>query len=620
LLARTGQHLPGAVDLVVCAPLAACLATAAAVCAALAAPRADGSSRATPAVRVDPKFTATAVVSKATGQTLDQRRDAQQPCRKGSAAAGLVAAFGTARARARATGVAAQHEMQGEGEAAAAEEEVEADGCPRAGDLRYPRPRAAALAARGWDWAPLTGGGAATWRQSSHAERRPGWFHPQRLEGARCDDALQSLAFAVPQRLLVVAPADALCRLLGVPLALLEPSTAAAAGHVGASSSSRSSQKVKASPQSRGLVRRQVGPEYAWATPFVLVGGRATEPALVQALLAPAPRELSSHEAAGADSGGGGSAPAAAAAAMAAASLVAVLRGARGFLGWAVHFEHDDNGAPPLPGLPADDDPFLLAAATGAATDAGSDDDEGYESFGRTFEVKGVLHLTWASAGHAEECHRNLALAHALHALLSPLTAKAGSPAAREAAAYAQAVAAALPGVAALSAADAAAPLLQPPKAKGQYCAQVDKWPPCLPGQGAALLPGGSRGGCAGQATLFVRLRFRSPAHAQQGRKLYRDLLLDPLASGSLGWAGFVQCWFEVDEIVALGCRVTLLFASAKLRDQCFEAFNEVMAQPLAPLSKPGSLSVGKGRTAAPNTLPDPTERGLYDDGAFGMH
>ena len=178
LLARTGQKPPGAVDLVVSAPLSSCLATARAVCAALE--EQDGE-RAIPAVRVDPKFTATAVVSKATGQTPEQRHDAQQPSRKGRAAASLMAEFGVlpfagavvsenskTGANSQAAAVQQAGENVEEKEAVGGEEDarlgVVQDAFPQDGDLRYPRPRTNALAARGWDWTPLTGGGPASWR------------------------------------------------------------------------------------------------------------------------------------------------------------------------------------------------------------------------------------------------------------------------------------------------------------------------------------------------------------------------------------------------------------------------------------------------------------------------
>ena len=692
LLARAGQKPPGAVDLIVSAPLSSCLATATAVCAALE--QQDGE-RAQPAVRVDPKFTATAVVSKATGQTPEQRHDAQQPSRKGRGAASLMAEFGenlrggpsssdsneaAQNSPAAAGGVQQANEEAMEEKDAA--EEVDAvgvaapeDAFPQNGNLRYPRPRTNALAARGWDWAPLTSGGPASWRQSSNPEVRPGWFHPQRLEGGRCDEALHSLTGSVPHKVLVVAPSDALSRFLGVPSSLLDPASSSGAtggsrpgsskrGATSGRNGSGASQPMKA----QGLVRRQVGPEYTWATPFVLISGRVAEPTLVRDLLAePTAVAATGGSGAGsADSGAGGlpSGPAAATVKKAlATSLTALLRDARGFVGWAVHFEHDDNGEPPLPGITKDDDSFLLGSAVTSA--ANKDDDEGYESFGRTFEVKGVLHLTWVSLGHAEECERTFALAHALHCLLAPLTIKDGTPAARAAAAYAQATAAAAAGseagascteaeapaasgngndptatteeaavgvaegaaavvvegggegsAAAAATAPAAPKPLMPPKPRGQYCAQVDKWPLCLPGQGNAVLFGGKRFGCEGRATLFVKLKFRTLAHVQQGRKLYRDLLLEPLAGGILEWPGFLQTWLEVDDHRSLGCRVTLLFANATQRDACYDELNEVLAQPLAPLSKPGSLVVGKGRTAAPCTLPDASDNGLYDDGA----
>ena len=51
-------------------------------------------------------------------------------------------------------------------------------------------------------------------------------------------------------------------------------------------------------------------------------------------------------------------------------------------------------------------------------------------------------------------------------------------------------------------------------------------------------------------------------------------------------------------------------------RDAAMDDLNDTHAQAFAPLSKPATLGLTRGRSAAPNTLPDPAESGLYDDGS----
>jgi hypothetical protein len=363
-----------------------------------------------------------------------------------------------------------------------------------------------------------------------------------------------------------VGQAEALAKVLGVPPSLF---SAPASGGSGASSSGL---------VAGGLVRRLVGAEYSWATPFTAHGGKAAESPLVKSLLE--------------------------------GDLGRLLASSRGFIGFAVHFEHGDGGskAAASGSSSADDDdaPLCLTPgdlASAAARDKGTSS-EGYESYGAVPAVKGILHLHWASEGLADECDRLPDTMLALDELLAPFTADPKK---------------ALHGDLAAEAANALA-AQQKASRVTRFRARVDKWPLSLPGQGpapfvahAAKKSGGKstgtkKAGARGAAAIYVRLKFRTEAHAQQGRRLYRDKVLDPASA----LPGFLQAWFECDP-ASLACRITLLWHSAADRDAAFDEANSEFAGAVAPLSKAGTLAVVKGRTVAPDTMPDPSNRGYAD-------
>jgi len=464
---------------------------------------------------------------------------------------------------------------------------------PAAAAKGHPQTPGAGLASQGWDFSALSD--EKQWRTSSNPVARPGHFHPLRLEGSRCEEGVEWLCGRVERRVLCVAQAEALTKILGVPQSLFAASPGSGGSDAG---------PANAGAAAGGLVRRLVGAEFTSAVPFTLPGGRQGESSLVKALLE--------------------------------GELGAFLAAARGFVGFALHFEHAEAGGKSGGGLlatdEADDSPLRLtdaelAAAAAAALEAGTASD-GYESYGGAKPVKSVLHLHWANLGHADECCRIGAVVDGVNALLAPFTADPKLATPDDKAAEARAALRAQAGN----------------SAKGRYTARVDKWPLSLPGTGpaqfsahaaqcgrkkpppaawpgtggkAAAGPGGgpARSGARGSAASYIRLKFRTEAHSVQGKRLYREKILEPCSCTP----GFVQAWFELEEgsgdgpAGLLACRVTLLYRSAEDRDAAFDDANGEYAGSLAPLSRAGSLTVAKGRTVGPDALPDPANRGFTE-------
>jgi broad specificity phosphatase PhoE len=549
LLEARGEQARGPFDLVVSAPLTACLETVDLLLQALPGEQ--------PQVVVDPALTTTAVLPKGAHLGATEKRDAQLPCRKGRSAFELKAEFPSRNKSNNDDEDDNNREATGETKKCST-----------------------------WDFSALES--PKTWRVSSNPVARPGYFHPLRLEGQRSEEALEHIACQVPKNVLVVGQPEALARLLGVGAPLLA-SAAAAAGSTAKKAATTGSAQY-------GLVRRTVGSEFSWASQFLLSKGRGGEVPLARALVQ---------------------------------DLLPSVSKSRGLVGFALHFEHEE-GEKILPGDVPDDHDLRMAggaAAYGGGPPGGGanlaspkSSSDGYESYGRKYEVRGVLHLTWSNAGFADECNRLPDLAvDTVDALLSkhgcaPLPP--GSSIAETDAA--KAAAAAGEGEDDDRELDedeeAAAAVRRSPFSQQRFCAKVDKWPLSLPGQGQALTNPKSRvAGCVGKAALFMRLSFPSALHLEQGRKTYRDKILQNQAAQP----GFIQSWLEVDSS-SNSCRVTSLWNSVAERDTAFEISNDLYTSLLAPLSKPGTMQVCRGRTIAPNVLPDGANRGLYDDFAGG--
>jgi hypothetical protein len=380
-----------------------------------------------------------------------------------------------------------------------------------------------------WDFKEVHDG--KHWKCGHHEAHKPGWFNPSRLNGHRCDDALDYLTNRVEKHILVVGQSAALVKMLGVPSSLFHSSKRNGNGNVG------------------GIVRRLIGSEFSWSCPFILAGRKGELP-LTKSLIT----ELLPH--------------------------LSDVDKYRGFVGFALHFEHSDNEVL-TPGADEEDDaPINLSNHYLTRQDAG------YENFGRIYEVKGSLHITWANQGFADECeHRYDEIKKQVDSFI------------------AHAAASCAPNPAAVTTALAKAQ--SDPNSAKSYMTKLDKWPASLPGQGPSLLSL-PQGAAVARAVSFIRLQFRTHNHAVQGRKAYREKIVENVANEE----GFVQAWIELDE-KKLDARVSLLWNSVQCRDQAYSVVNEQYASVLAAFAMPGTLVISRGRTIVPNTLPDGADWGL---------
>jgi len=388
------------------------------------------------------------------------------------------------------------------------------------------------------------------WKCSHHESHKPGWFHPTRLNGHRCDEAIDWMTNRVEKHILVVGQTNALVKILGVPSNLLTSTNSTIP------TSTNSNAAATVSSSSKGIVRRLIGSEYTWTIPCFILGGRKGETPLIRSLMTELLPRLSD------------------------------LDKYRGYVGFAIHFEHAE-GEVLVPGHDEyDDAPINIQPQKHSR----NNNDAGYENFGRTYEVKGTLHITWANEGFADECNRYDEIKKLCDQIIALASASCQ------------------PNPAAVSSAIAKFQSGETPSASlNSSMYKIDKYPPSLPGQGPSLLSlPNEKSSTIGKAATYIRLQFRTNTHGVQGRKAYREKVVESASNEP----GFVQSWLEMEQ-KGLNTRVTILWSSAQSRDQAFGVVNEQFASVLAPFAIPGTLVISRGRAIVPNTLPDPTDRGL---------